>query len=119
MAPGQVIDVGFSSGTPTVGDPNTMGLGLGSLAISPSAIAGNLPADIQIFYGVYDGDPFHGGNLIFPAEETDVSTSVTVDSGAAPITTPEPGAWLMVATAAAVLWTVRRKRLVELADSKR
>ncbi len=83
MAPGQVIDVGFSSGTPTVGDPNTTGLGLGSLAISPSAGDGELqPENIQIFYDIYDGDLFNGGNRLFPSQETDVLTSVTVDSGA-------------------------------------
>ena len=113
MAPGQIIDLGFSVGTPTVGDPNTTGLGLGSVAISPTAAAGTLSADIQIFYDIYDGDPFNDGNLVFPSQETDVSTSITVDSGASsagPANAPEPGTWLTVATAMAALWKVPRKR---------
>jgi hypothetical protein len=110
MAPGQVLDLGFSVGTPTVGDPNTTGLGLGSLAISPTAAAGTAPASIQIFYDIYDGDPFNDGNQLFlPNDgETDVSTSVTVDAGAGPggdsSDAPEPGTWVMVAIALAMLW---------------
>jgi hypothetical protein len=75
MSPGQIIDLGFSVGTPTV------------------------------------GDPFNDGNLLFPSQETDVSTSITVDSGASsagPANAPEPGTWT-VAAALPALWKGRMK----------
>lgn len=98
LAPGQIIDRGYSSGTPTVGDPNTTGLGLASEAISSTAAAGTAPATIEVLYDVFDGDPFTTGNYLF-SDETDVSTSVTVTLGASPggpSGVPEPGQWLTV-----------------------
>jgi hypothetical protein len=110
LGPGGVIDRGFSVGTPTVGDPSTTGIGLASLAISPTAAAGTVFAPILIFYDVYDGDPFNDGNF-FESQETDVLTSVTVDQAAAPpADTPEPAAWWTTGAALPVILLRRRRR---------
>jgi hypothetical protein len=97
LGPGEDIDLGYSNGTPTAGDPNTTGLGLASFAISPTADAGEVSDTIQIFYEVYDADPITNGAADDLGEgETDVSTSVTVETGASGPggSAPEPATWL-------------------------
>jgi hypothetical protein len=113
LAPGQVIDQGFLNGAPTVGDPSTTGVGLASFAISPTANAGQMGPEIQVLYDVYDDNPFTVGNFI-DSEETDVNTSVTVDTGAAPggggSGTPEPATWLTLVAALPLLFKMRRQQ---------
>ncbi|HJZ99115.1 MAG TPA: hypothetical protein VKE70_21545 [Candidatus Solibacter sp.] len=113
LGPGGVIDRGFSVGTPTVGDPSTTGIGLASLAISPTAAAGTVFAPILIFYDVYDGDPFSDGTNFVESQETDVLTSVTVDqAGTPPADAPEPAAWWTIGAALPVILLRRRRTKV-------
>jgi hypothetical protein len=112
LGPGENIDLGFSVGTPTAGDPNVDGFGLAGFAISPTADAGEVSDTIQIMYEVFDADPITDGsaNDLGPGE-TDVATSVTVETGASNpgSGTPEPATWLAIGIALPLLMFLKRR----------
>jgi len=111
---GQIIDLGYSSGPPTAGNP---GVGLASEAISATAGSGFLPVAIDIQYEVFDRNLFDDGAIDLGSGDTFVSTSVTVDQGFTPSSdAPEPGTWLSIGLGLAVVLELELRRRQSFGD---
>jgi hypothetical protein len=90
-------------------------LGIGEYAISPTATPGATDAanpaaqtsNLFVTFQEYDGDPLAGGTQV--SGDIEISTPVEVQVSTA---TPEPGAWLLMASALAMLagWRAARSR---------
>ena len=109
LAPGQTIyQGGGGQNNPGVGTPGVDAIGLGSFAISSAAAAGMLSFNLQLFYDVYDGNPFDldplaQGNLVTIGAQFDIPVSITV--GASGV--PEPPTVLLAGLALTAFGWVR------------
>ena len=102
LAPGQDLNLA-SPGSP---------VDLASFAISPTADPGTVSAQIEIYYDIWDSNPFDPNNTSanqLGSDEFDVNTSVTA-LGPSPLgSVPEPGTlWTIAGAGLVLLYRARR-----------